>query len=124
MKIIIKNNSMLNIVISLFIFLSSSFLTVSCTKNNTSNGPKEFTYEGKEMEIKGLVEKYENESLKTFSIVENPESKSRKTYILIGLNDKEYKELSKYLNQIIKVKLKIIQQISPWTFKAKLIKIL
>lgn len=126
-KIMKKNNSFKDFSILISIILLLFFITISsCTKNKSSNGPKEFSYEGKEMEISGLIETYENDSwnLKTFAIVENPESKSRKTYIFINLTDKQYNELKNYLNKIIKVKLKVIEEISPWTFKAILIKIL
>jgi|GEM_PF-1736788 hypothetical protein len=121
-KIDFINIFLLIILCTIFIF------SFSCDKNQNkkTETPQIFTLEGKEMEVIGLIEKYYNENwgLDTYSIVENPESKSRKTYIFLDLSKDEKELLQKYLGKIIKVRLLILEEISPWTFKTKFIKII
>jgi len=118
------NKKRILICFTLFLFAFIFFISANCSSSNhAAKDPQVLSTAGQEIDLTGLLEIQTENGLKNYIIIENPDSKSRKSYILVDLTDNQMIQLDELENQIITAHIKIIEEISPWLFKANLISI-
>ena len=109
----------------IFFLICSLFFTFSCNSNkNVSNSEASNPQELKQGEIiiEGLIEIATNENNETiYSVIVNPDSKSRKTYIIENIDNDSSLIFIEKNGEFVKIRIKIIEEKSPWFFIAEFI---